>query len=83
MNKIHITEIILCIMKKRIVLSALKIKELPFYTNSTHKRTKQQSKVYICKDCPACEKQLLCKKENTGKYMLKRESSCVMKSEKD
>ena len=40
-------------------------KELPFYSNSTHKRTKQQSKVYICKDCPSCEKQLLCTK---GKY---------------
>jgi hypothetical protein len=40
-------------------------RELPFYGNSTHKRTKQQSKVYICKDCPACEKQMLCTK---GKY---------------
>ena len=40
-------------------------KELPFYSNSKHKRTKQQSRVYICKDCPACEKQTLCTK---GKY---------------
>jgi hypothetical protein len=40
-------------------------KELPFYGNHTHKRTKQQSKVYICKDCPACDKQALCTK---GRY---------------
>jgi transposase len=40
-------------------------KELPFYSNSTHKRTKQQSTIYICKDCPSCEKQPLCTK---GKY---------------
>lgn len=40
-------------------------KELPFYGNHTHKRTKQQSKVYICKDCATCEKQTLCTK---GKY---------------
>ncbi len=40
-------------------------KELPFYGNHTHKRTKQQSRVYICKDCPACDKQTLCTK---GKY---------------
>ena len=40
-------------------------KELPFYTNSHHKRTKQQSRVYICKDCPDCEKKTLCTK---GKY---------------
>lgn len=40
-------------------------KDLPFYTNNTNKRTKQQSKVYRCKDCPACEKQPLCTK---GKY---------------
>ncbi len=40
-------------------------KELPFYSNHTHKRTKQQSTVYICKDCSSCEKQSLCTK---GKY---------------
>jgi transposase len=40
-------------------------KELPFYANNIHKRTKQQSKVYKCKDCPACKKQRLCTK---GKY---------------
>lgn len=40
-------------------------KELPFCKNNTHKRNKQQSKVYICKDCPECEKQPLCTK---GKY---------------
>lgn len=40
-------------------------KELPFYANSTHKRTKQQSKVYRCKECPGCDKQTLCTK---GKY---------------
>jgi transposase len=40
-------------------------KELPFCKNNTHKGNKQQSKVYICKDCPACEKQPLCTK---GKY---------------
>jgi len=40
-------------------------KELTFYTNSLHKLNKQKSRVYICKDCPACEKQKLCTK---GKY---------------
>jgi len=40
-------------------------KELPFYTNNINKRTKQQSKVYRCKDCPSCGKQPLCTK---GKY---------------
>ncbi len=40
-------------------------KELPFYGNQTHKRTKQQSRVYICKDCPTCDKQSVCTK---GKY---------------
>ena len=40
-------------------------KELPFYGNHTHKRTKQQSKVYKCRECPACDKQTLCTK---GKY---------------
>jgi hypothetical protein len=38
-------------------------KELPFYSNSTHKRTKQQSTIYICKDCPSCEKQPLYKRK--------------------
>lgn len=40
-------------------------KELPFCKNNIHKGNKQQSKVYVCKDCPACEKQSLCTK---GKY---------------
>ncbi|MGI8582959.1 MAG: transposase [Chitinophagaceae bacterium] len=40
-------------------------KELPFYSNIIHRRTKQQSKVYKCKECPACDKQNLCVK---GKY---------------
>jgi transposase len=40
-------------------------KVLPFYSTSIHKRFKAQNKVYICKDCPACEKQSLCTK---GKY---------------
>lgn len=40
-------------------------KELPFYGSQIHKRTKQQSRVYICKDCPACDKQTVCTK---GKY---------------
>jgi transposase len=40
-------------------------KELPFYSNIVHKRNKQQSKVYKCKECPACDKQKLCVK---GKY---------------
>ena len=40
-------------------------KILPFYSISNHKRFKAQNKVYICKDCPACEKQSLCTK---GKY---------------
>lgn len=35
-------------------------KELPFYTNTINKRTKQQSKVYRCKDCLSCDKQNLC-----------------------
>jgi transposase len=40
-------------------------KILPFYSTSIHKKFKAQNKVYICKDCPACEKQSLCTK---GKY---------------
>ena len=40
-------------------------KELPFHNNNFHKKTKQQSKVYICKDCTMCEKHILCTK---GKY---------------
>lgn len=40
-------------------------KELPFYSNTIHRRTKQQSIVYKCKECPACDKQTLCTK---GKY---------------
>jgi transposase len=40
-------------------------KELPFYTNSKHKRIKQECKVYRCNDCPSCIKQALCTK---GKY---------------
>jgi transposase len=40
-------------------------KKLPFYSNTIHKRHKQQSKVYKCKECPACDKQKLCVK---GKY---------------
>lgn len=40
-------------------------KELIFRGNSFHKLNKQKSSVYICKDCPACEKQKLCTK---GKY---------------
>ncbi len=37
-------------------------KELIFGGNSFHKLNKQKSSVYICKDCPACEKQKLCTK---------------------
>jgi hypothetical protein len=40
-------------------------KILPFYSTSVHKRIKQRNNIYICKDCPACEKQSLCTK---GKY---------------
>ena len=40
-------------------------KELPFYSNIVHRRNKQQSKVYKCRECPACDKQKLCVK---GKY---------------
>ena len=40
-------------------------KELPFYSNIVHRRNKQQSKVYKCKECPLCDKQKLCVK---GKY---------------
>jgi transposase len=40
-------------------------KELPFYSNVVHKTNKQQSKIYKCKACPACDKQKLCVK---GKY---------------
>jgi transposase len=40
-------------------------KELPFYSNIIHRRNKQQSKVYKCKDCPLCDKQKLCVK---GQY---------------
>jgi len=40
-------------------------KVLPFCGISIHKKFKAQNKVYICKDCPACEKQSLCTK---GKY---------------
>lgn len=40
-------------------------KELPFYSNIVHRKNKQQSKVYKCKECPACDKQQLCVK---GKY---------------
>jgi len=38
-------------------------KELPFYTNTSDKRTKQQSKVYRCNDCPTCSKQAQCCKK--------------------
>ncbi|MBC7982124.1 IS1182 family transposase [Candidatus Parcubacteria bacterium] len=37
-------------------------KILPFYSTSIHKRFKAQTNVYICKDCPSCEKQSLCTK---------------------
>ncbi len=40
-------------------------KELTFRGNNFHKLNKQKSSVYICKDCPSCEKQMLCTK---GKY---------------
>jgi transposase len=40
-------------------------KELPFYSNIVHRRNKQQSKVYKCKECPVCDKQKLCVK---GQY---------------
>jgi len=40
-------------------------KILPFYSTSFHKRMKAQTNVYMCKDCPTCEKQSLCTK---GKY---------------
>jgi len=40
-------------------------KVLPFYSTSIHKKFKAQNNVYLCKDCPACEKQSLCTK---GKY---------------
>jgi transposase len=40
-------------------------KELPFYANNIHQRTKQQSKVYKCRACNECDKQILCTK---GKY---------------
>ena len=40
-------------------------KELPFYANSIHKRSKQKSKVYKCSECPTCDKQTSCTK---GKY---------------
>jgi transposase len=37
-------------------------KELPYAYEVNHKRTKQQSKVYICKACPSCNKQETCTK---------------------
>jgi len=40
-------------------------KILPFYSTSVHKRFKMRVNVYMCKDCPACEKQSLCTK---GKF---------------
>ena len=40
-------------------------KELSFLKNIVHRRNKQQSKVYKCRECPACDKQQLCVK---GKY---------------
>lgn len=40
-------------------------KELKFYRNMVHKRNKQQTRNYICRDCPTCDKQPLCTK---GKY---------------
>jgi transposase len=38
---------------------------LPFSSTHIHKRLKARNDVYICRDCPACEKQSLCTK---GKY---------------
>jgi transposase len=35
-------------------------KELPFYANTINKKTKQQSKVYRCNDCPTCDQQSKC-----------------------
>src|SRR5205085_658426 len=40
-------------------------KILPYSGVHVHKKMKGRNKVYICKDCPACEKQSLCTK---GKY---------------
>ena len=40
-------------------------KKLPFYSNIIHRRNKQQSRVYKCRECPGCSKQQLCVK---GKY---------------
>jgi transposase len=40
-------------------------KELPFYGNNVHKRSKQKSRIYKCKACTMCEKQPLCTK---GRY---------------
>jgi transposase len=40
-------------------------KELPYSYSSIHKRLKARTKVYICKDCPECDKQPICTK---GKF---------------
>jgi transposase len=37
-------------------------KILPFYSTHINKRMKARNNVYMCKDCPACEKQSLCTK---------------------
>jgi transposase len=37
-------------------------KILPFYSTYINKRRKARNNVYMCKDCPACEKQSLCTK---------------------
>ena len=37
-------------------------KELSFHKHSVHKLNKQKSFIYICKECPACDKQHLCTK---------------------
>ena len=40
-------------------------KDLSYFKKSSHKKTNTQSDVYICRDCPSCDKQQLCTK---GKY---------------
>ena len=42
---------------------------------STHKKTKQKSLVYICKECPNCNKQKLCTKGNYRQIHLEKRES--------
>jgi transposase len=58
-------------------------KELPFYSNSTHKEQNSKARYISAKIALHVKSNPFVQKENTGKYMLRKERSSDNKSEKD